>query len=354
MDYIDQLKQFAKRTKNMLPAIETEEATKNALILPFFQMLGYDVFNPLEFVPEFTADVGVKKGEKVDFCIMKDGNPAILIEAKSCKEPLEKHDSQLFRYFGTTTAKLAILTNGLIYRFYTDLDTPNKMDLVPFMELNIFDVKENLVSEIKRFHKAELNPDNIFDAAADLRDSKLIRDYLRKQATDPDKAFLAPIIRAAYDGIQTNKVIERFKDLYIKSFSQFINDLLNERFQAAIVKDKEINEEKAEPAPQEEVSSKENEIITTQEELEAFAIVKSLIHDIIPPERVTYKDTLSYISITLDNKATNWICRLRLESKNKYLYLPSTDKRWETYAIESTNDLYQYSDLIREQAKHFA
>ena len=104
MDFIDQLKQFAKRAESLKDTVETEEATKTALIMPFFSMLGYDVFNPQEFVPEFTADVGIKKGEKVDYAIVKDGSPVILVECKASSESLDKHDSQLFRYFGTTTA----------------------------------------------------------------------------------------------------------------------------------------------------------------------------------------------------------------------------------------------------------
>ena len=119
MDFIDQLKQFSKRVESMKDSIQTEEATKTAIIMPFFAMLGYDVFNPQEFVPEFTADVGIKKGEKVDYAILINGNPEILIECKWCGESLSKHGSQLFRYFGTSPAKFGILTNGLIYQFFT-------------------------------------------------------------------------------------------------------------------------------------------------------------------------------------------------------------------------------------------
>ena len=155
MDFIDQLKQFSKRVESLKDTITTEEATKTAIIMPFFSMLEYDVFNPQEFVPEFTADVGIKKGEKVDYAIIKDGQPAILIECKSINEPLEKHDSQLFRYFGTTVAKFAILTNGLLYRFYTDLDEPNKMDDTPFLEIDILNIQENQVPELKKFSKLE-------------------------------------------------------------------------------------------------------------------------------------------------------------------------------------------------------
>lgn len=162
MDFIDQLKQFSKRVESMKDSIQTEEATKTAIIMPFFAMLGYDVFNPQEFVPEFTADVGIKKGEKVDYAIIKEGEPVILIECKSIQENLDRHDSQLFRYFGTTTAKFAILTNGLIYRFYTDLDSPNKMDDDPFLSINILDIRENQVPELKKFSKGVFDIDSIF------------------------------------------------------------------------------------------------------------------------------------------------------------------------------------------------
>lgn len=132
----------------MVGNVQTEEATKTAVIMPFFAMLGYDVFNPQEFVPEFTADVGIKKGEKVDYAIVKDGTPVILIECKSITENLERHDSQLFRYFGTSEAKFAILTNGLQYRFYTDLDNANKMDEDPFLTINILEENADLKARL--------------------------------------------------------------------------------------------------------------------------------------------------------------------------------------------------------------
>ena len=146
----------------MTGSIQTEEATKTAIIMPFFSMLGYDVFNPQEFVPEFTADVGIKKGEKVDYAIIQDGTPVILIECKSITENLERHDSQLFRYFGTTPAKFAILTHGIFYRFYTDLEDANKMDKDPFLTINILDIRDNQVPELKKFCKSVFDIDSIF------------------------------------------------------------------------------------------------------------------------------------------------------------------------------------------------
>jgi predicted type IV restriction endonuclease len=234
MDFIDQLKQLATRADQLKDKINTEEATKTSLILPFFQLLGYDVFNPMEFVPEYTADVGIKKGERVDYAILIDEKPVILIEAKWCGEKLESHDSQLFRYFGTSPAKFAILTNGLIYRFYTDLDESNKMDLVPFMEFDILDIKEELVPELKKFQKATLDIEAIFSSASDLKYSNSIKQVLSKQFNSPDDAFVNYILSEVYAGRHTQPIIEKFKDIVKRSFSQWVTNILNEKFQTAI------------------------------------------------------------------------------------------------------------------------
>ena len=147
MEFAERLAALALKVKNQREAIQTEEATKNAFIMPFIStILGYDVFNPLEVVPEFTADVGVKKGEKIDYAIMRDGEVQILIECKKSTEALRiEHASQLYRYFAVTNARIAVLTNGESYHFYTDLDAPNRMDDKPFLVLDLSDIDETLL-----------------------------------------------------------------------------------------------------------------------------------------------------------------------------------------------------------------
>ena len=166
MDFKDQIAQLASRVEKMLAQIQTEEATKNALVMPFIQIMGYDVFNPFEVNPEFIADLGIKKGEKVDYAIMKDGEPTILIECKHHLENLDPHNSQLFRYFHTTKAKFGLLTNGLVYRFYTDLVERNKMDSTPFFEFKLTEVKEAEIAELKKFHKSYFDVENITNTAS--------------------------------------------------------------------------------------------------------------------------------------------------------------------------------------------
>lgn len=200
MEFNEKIKQFSERVSMLKDTISTEEATKMSLIVPVFQILGYDVFNPLEFCPEYTADVGIKKGEKVDYAILEDGQPNILIECKSCSEQLDKHSSQLFRYFGTTPAKFGILTNGIIYRFYTDLEESNKMDLVPFLEIDMLSLKESSINEFKKFCKENFDRDKIFSTAEELKYSSLIKGVLSSEFEKPSEEFVRFILANIYDG----------------------------------------------------------------------------------------------------------------------------------------------------------
>jgi len=155
MDLIDRIKDLASRIPNQIEHIQTEEATKNAFIMPFISALGYDVFNPTEVIPEFTSDIGTKKGEKVDYAIKKDDDIIILIECKWSGADLHQDQaSQLYRYFSTTEARFAILTNGITYEFYSDIDEPNKMDSKPFFTFNILGFQDHQINELKKFTKS--------------------------------------------------------------------------------------------------------------------------------------------------------------------------------------------------------
>lgn len=152
MDFKDQIRQIAERIPVLKDNLPTEEATKNALIMPFIAALGYDVFNPLEVLPEMSCDIGKKKGEKIDYAIIANNEPVILIECKHWAQNLNLHETQLLRYFTVSKAKFGVLTNGIIYRFYTDLEETNKMDEKPFLEINLTDLRPTQIEELKKFH----------------------------------------------------------------------------------------------------------------------------------------------------------------------------------------------------------
>lgn len=369
MDFIDQLKLISQRVNALKDQLQTEEATKMSFVIPFFQCLGYDVFNPLEFVPEYTADVGIKKGEKVDYAILNDGEPTILIEVKWCGEDLEKHGSQLFRYFSTTKAKFGILTNGIEYRFFTDLDESNKMDKKPFFTFNIIDLKDQDVIELKKFQKANFDVTTVFSAAEDLKYTNLIKTLLKKQFEMPDENFIKYLLTEVYDGWKTQNVVDKFQPIIKKSLNQFMSDQLNDRLSAAmskvdteqqtINKDNSTQEDLNDNNPSAESTSVPR-IVTTQEELEGYAIVKAILHSIIPAEKITYRDTVAYFGILYDGRPTKWICRLKVESPTyKYIILPfsledgSKVVDGKKYPLKNVNSIFDYADAIKESAKRF-
>ena len=210
MELQEKMYNLSERIKQLKENIQTEEATKQSFILPFFQALGYDVFNPLEFIPEFTADVGIKKHEKVDYAILQEGKPLILIEAKSCNEKLDKHDSQLFRYFGTTESKFAILTNGIIYKFYSDLDQPNVMDSQPFYVLDMMDLSDQAIQYLANFNKCNLDIDSIMNTASDLKYLSLTKTAFKELIENPTDEFIKLLLNSGvYDGLKNQKVIDK-------------------------------------------------------------------------------------------------------------------------------------------------
>lgn len=347
MDFIDQVKQFSKRVEGLKDSIQTEEATKTSIIMPFFSLLGYDVFNPDEFVPEYTADVGIKKGEKVDYAILSDGEPVILIECKWIGEDLQKHDSQLFRYFGTTSAKFAILTNGQYYRFYTDLDEPNKMDEKPFLEINILDIKENQVPELKKFHKTSFNLSEILDTASELKYSNEFKSKLSSELQNPSDELVKFFLSSTYSGRFTQQVVDKFRPVLRKSLNNYISELMSDKIKSALDSADSKTVPAEEPSETIDAQVEEPKIVTTADELEAYFVVKSCLKDVVPMQDITYKDNERYMAVLYKGSVRNWVCRLYFGSK-KTIAIPDENKKEQRFFIENVYDIEQYADQLKE------
>ena len=318
--------------------------------MPFFQALGYDIFNPLEFVPEFTADVGIKKGEKVDYAIILDGVPQILIECKSITENLTKHDSQLFRYFGTTKSKFGILTNGREYKFFTDLDEPNRMDTTPFLTVDITDIKENQFIEIIKFHKENFDIDNIVSSASELKYLNNLKAFLTENIVTPSDSFLRYLTSEIYEGRVTQNILTTFSPIIVKGFNQFITERVNEKLSAALntsVETKVTTE--VVKTEVEDVESVEDEVITTPAELEVYTVVKMLAKDVITPDRVYYRDNRSYFNVLIDDNIKKWVLRYRSNSKKSTIEI--RDKG--TFPVSTPLEVANYSKDILEVIKSF-
>lgn len=345
MDFKDFIKQIGDRVIKLKEQIQTEEATKNAFIMPFIQALGYDIFNPIEVVPEFISDIGLKKGEKIDYAIFKDGNPTILIECKHWKQNLSIHDGQLLRYFHVSKAKFGLLTNGIIYRFYSDLVEPNKMDEKPFLEFNISEIKDNQIEELKKFHKTVFDAESITNTASELKYMNELKHLLNMELLNPTPDFVKHFAKQVYTTNISAKVLEQFTNLTKRAIQQHISDLITERLKTALTKEDEATKEQ-ETLDAENAKDADNKIITTQEELEGFMIVKTILRQKVNISRIHYRDAQSYFAILLDDNNRKTICRLYLNGIKKYLVILDEQKKEVKYEISTLDDIFTYSETL--------
>ena len=352
MDFIERLEALSKKVSQVSASLATEEATKNALVMPFLHsVLGYDVFDPSEVIPEFTADARTKKGEKVDYALIKDGVVQILIECKKYSEPLStKHANQLFRYFSVTNARIAILTNGAQYQFYTDLDAPNKMDDKPFLTLDLEELDEHVVPEIKKLTKSSFDVESVVDAAGELKYLNQIKKVLSEQFKEPDEEFVKFFTSKVYDGVQTAKVKSQFLETTTKALKQFLNDSINARLKSAIGEGvKEVVEvEKQERDVEENIGDLEkSKIETTDDEIEGFNIVKAILRQKIEAHRICSRDTQSYFGVLLDDNNRKPLCRLHFNAKQKYIGIIDDSKNEIRHPIETIDDIFSFTEELQ-------
>ena len=346
MDLIDKIKDLASRIPKQLDHIQTEEATKNAFVLPFISALGYDVFNPTEVIPEFTADIGIKKGEKVDYAIKKDDDIIILIECKWSGADLhEDHASQLHRYFSATEARFGILTNGVVYEFYSDIDEPNRMDSKPFFTFDILGFQDHQVNELKKFTKAAFSLDDILTTASTLKYTGAIKKILEEELANPSEEFVRFFASQIFDGRLTKSVIEQFTKIVQEARKQFVNEKINERLKSALSANEQPKEDVGSEDLEEPVAD-DNGIVTTEEEIEAYNVVKAILREVVDVKRVAMRDTKSYCGVLLDDNNRKPICRLHFNYSQKYLGLFS-GKKEERIQVESVDDIFKYSDKLK-------
>lgn len=349
MDFIDQLRVLSNRITTTKSMINTEEATKNAMVMPFIQILGYNVFDPQEVTPELVADVGTKKGEKVDYAILKDGQPIILFECKKAGADLHiNHASQLFRYFHVTAARFGVLTNGLVYRFFTDLEQPNKMDEKPFFEFNIMDFKERDVEELKKFAKAAFDLDTILTTANDLKYTRAIQNRLTEWVVNPPEELVRLISSELLGAKRFTPIIkDQFTLITKRAFEQLIGERINERLKGAMTP--ELVPVIEQPTQVDSSSGgSESQIVTTAEEIEGFHAVRAILREQVSSKRVVMRDALSYCAILLDDNNRKPICRLRFNNLQNLRLTLFNDKKEEVQeSLNSVDDIFNYAEQLK-------
>lgn len=346
MSLEEHLRLLSERVRSHSSAMATEEAVKTAVVLPFLRALGYDVFNPGEVVPEFTADAVGKKGEKVDYAIKIDDEIRILIECKPITTNLDKvHLAQLFRYFTVTTAKFAILTNGRTFHFHTDLEEPNKLDTRPFLTFDLSELQPHLFSELKKFEKAGFDVGGILATAERLKYTSALKNAINKLIDEPPEEFVRLISAGLYDGRFTAQVKEQFTGLVRSAFREVIRDSVKSRISSALADTEQVVEDIE--------TGGEEEIVTTEEETEGYMIVKAIVREIIKPNRVVMRDAKSYCAILIDNNNRKPLTRMHFNRAIKYISLFDQEKE-ERVQIESLDHIYDYTDRLRATATKYA
>lgn len=359
MEFLDKLTLLQRKFADLSETIKTEEATKNAFVMPFLHsVLGYDVFDPKEVVPEFVCDLGIKKGEKIDYAIFNNGTVQMLVECKKCSEGLNiNHASQLFRYFHATSARIGLLTNGRHFWFFTDLDAPNKMDDKPFLVLDLLDIDEHVIQDIEKLTKSKFDLDSVISSAEELKYIGQLKKLLAEQLSRPSDDFIRIFASKVYDGVLTQKVREQFSILLAKATEQHLSDLLNDRLKAAIkpvapLKSDASQESKTETLSNEDLDGvservEQASVETTAQEIEGFFVVKSIVRSVVDVARVVHRDSMSYFAILLDDNNRKPICRLHLNRSKKYIGLFDADKNETRFQIDTVDDIYKYSEQLQ-------
>lgn len=350
MDLKLKLEQLHQRVVGLKDQINTEEATKNAFVMPFIQILGYDIFNPTEVIPEHICDIGTKKGEKVDYVIRNNNEPILIFECKHWKENADAHNSQLHRYYHVSKARFGVLTNGTVYNFYTDLEKPNIMDEKPFLTIDIEDLKDNSIKILESFTKNEYNLESILDSAEGLKYIKAIRKEFEKEIDNPSDEIVKLLVNRFFDKPLTANRMVAFKEYTKKALAVSINESISDRLKSAL----NINEkiEKKDEGKANLLIDDNNEagkIVTTEEELEAFQIVKAILREKIPSNRIAPRDTQSYFGILLDDNNRKPICRLHFNTANKYLETFHKGKdAGEKKQLASLDEIYNYRNELHQ------
>lgn len=355
----EDLRQLAEQFKRRIAVVKGEEATKQALVMPFLQSLGYDIYDPSTVQPEYVADFAKRRSggpsEKVDYALHKGGLPAIFIECKALDTPLDAHDPQLARYFNATpTVKLAIITDGIKYRFFTDLTTPNVMDASPFFVFNALNFSERDVEHLSRFTFSNFSVDGVQSYAQDLifmeKVAALVGDLLRNPS-EPFVRFLIDQMEVV-QGRVTARVVEKITPVVRKAIHTTIVEMMTKSIAQEMLPQASdaapstapsgvARAQEATPAPPSAQESSGPKVETTAEELAIFNLVGQACHDTGVGIPIAYKDTASYFGINL-GKVTRWFIRVYANGAKKsavFRVSPEQAARLDTKVdVEATAD----------------
>lgn len=324
----------------------TEETTKQALILPLLDILGFSAYDPTKVRAEYTADLaGVKNGERVDYALFCQSIPVIFIEAKAYNENLNNHAPQLMRYFNASPeVEFAVITNGREWRFFTDLKNKNVMDDKPFLTINFEKLDPTKITKLSRFCHDNFQADTLRVLAEESAYLSLFTKTISSSLKEVDPDFVRFVASHSNIGRQlTQKFIENVTPLVKQAVEKAVSDMVVSGLSNTPINNASITESNP---PQESSENDEvgdiidpinSKIITTINEQEAFNYTMILLGEDEPLE---WKDTESYFSVLYQGKTNRWIYRY-YDKNRPYITVPI--ELTEEHRKEITRAKLQYN-----------
>lgn len=352
MDFIEKIRELSKKIEEQKSIVATEQAAKTAMVMPFLQLLGYDVFSASEVIPEYIADWGAKKGEKVDYAIKVGGRFVMLIECKPVNDKLDaSKESQLARYFtNIPEARIGMLTNGIVYKFYTDLNEPNIMDTEPFMTFDFGQINERIAYKLEMFTKEKItNTDSVTSDIIKLRNYSATSEIIFKELTEPSEDFVRHIIKQLpFKKMANEAAIAEFRTHIKKSIEQFEHNYFDEQIRKL---QESARVEDTEKPAETQVEAAKNQIITTVQEYQALSIVKTILFNIVPAEKVGIKDFEGYSNILFKIQGSPCIIRLffnEAEQGKLFISFPANEEyeKLGRISIKDIDSINNHSDKI--------
>mgnify|MGYP003366224037 FL=1 len=324
----NRLKLHSEHVKNVGLHCTTEETTKQALILPFLDILGFSPYDPQKVKAEYGADFpGVKANERVDYALFCQGIPVMFIEAKAYKEKIDNHCPQLSRYFNSTPeVTISAITNGVEWRFFTDLKEKNIMDPTPFLKIRMDEVTDADAEQLFRFRHDKFKPEALRTLAEESVYLSAFTKTISSSLREVDQEFVR------YVASRSN-VERQLNQRFLESITPLVKQAVELSVSAMVVSGlsgknstesphdevHDDNEQEKSDTQADVVDPDNPNIVTTYNERQLFDKIVSIIG---AENDIQYKDTASYFGVLFQGKTNRWIVRYYDKKSKSSIQLP--------------------------------
>ncbi len=370
MDFVQKLHELATQIPRLEQQglIKTQASTKQALVLPFISALGYNVFDPGEVTPEFVAEMDVQQGNYADYAVMRDGKPIIVFECKSLQTDLNQlQPVALDRYFTFTEARIGVLTNGLAYEFYTDLDAQSSRDEMPFLVFNILDSTSHEM--MKLFTRQSFDLETITSIPLDLKYTSVIKQLIADEMSQPSERLVNYFASQVYSGPLSPARQTQFADIIQHAWREILGApaMIEEapapvqavatppKWPRAEATPTASNPPTPAPKPASPPPFPDTKTILADPGLEAFRIIREIAQSVVSNKHIVMRDAQGYCYLVHNNGSRRRvaICRVYINGGQKMLGLFDEHQEEHQFPLERVEDLRGYTDQLKAIVRYY-